>query len=96
MRIDRRGNPGCRKIPTFSEMEGSTALTGNRKSESDRTESKGGQGEDSFGSVPSSPSDAFSDLERTEGGLVKNVISILAAVGRALKEIKQGSSRSYD
>lgn len=96
MRIDRRGNPGFRKIPISEETEGDSTLTVNRRSEPDRMESKGGQGENRVGSYPSSPSDAFSDLERTDGGLVKNVISIFEAVGRALKEIRQGSSRPYD
>jgi len=96
MRIDRRGNPGYRKIPISGEMEGIVDPAGNRKSEQDRLDSKGGRDENRVGFSPSSPSDAFSDLECTDGGLVKNFVSMLAAVGRALKEIRQGNSKSFD
>jgi len=96
MRIDRRGNPGYRKIPISGEMEGDVDLNRNRKSEPGRLESEAGRGENRVSCSPSSPSDAFSDLDRTDGGLVKNFISMLAAVGRALKEIRQGNSKSFD
>jgi len=96
MRIDRRGHPGYRKIPISGKMEGIIDPGGNRKSEQDRLNSKGDRNENRVGCSPSSPSDAFSDLERTDGGLVKNIVSMLTAVGRALKEIRQGDSKSFD
>lgn len=96
MRIDRRGTPGYRKIPADGELAGNVDLTGNRQPEPFHTERIGDHGENQDGNLPSTPSDAFSDLECTDSGFLKNVTDIFMAVGRALKDIKQGSSRTFD
>ncbi|MBE9552699.1 MAG: hypothetical protein IMF05_04455 [Proteobacteria bacterium] len=96
MRIDRRGNPGYRKIPAAGELAGNVDLTGNRQPEPLHAERIGDNGENQDGSFPSTPSDAFSELECTDSGFLKNVTSIFTAVGRALKDIKQGDSRTFD
>ncbi|MDH5556966.1 MAG: hypothetical protein OEZ03_06415 [Alphaproteobacteria bacterium] len=96
MRIDRRGNPGYRKIPTAEELESNVDLTGNRKFVSANASDVSGTGDSRGGNVASTPSDAFRDLEYENHGLLKNIASMFIAVGRALKDIKQGSSRTYD
>lgn len=96
MRIDRRGNPGYRKVPTAEELEGNVDLTGNQKIASVHASSVGGQGERRDGDAAFMPSDAFSDLECESRGFLKDIVSMFTAVGRALKDIKQGSSRTFD
>lgn len=96
MRIDRRGNMGYRKIPAFGDVDGNPGTAevrqpGQTPAESDREDR--GKRNDNF---PSTPSDAFSDLDHEENGFWKNVANMFAAVGRALKEIKQGSSKTFD
>lgn len=96
MRIDRRGNPGYRKIPTAEELEGNVDLTGNQKIVPVHASNVGGHGESRDVGIASTPSKAFSDLECENRGFLKNVTNIFVAVGRALKDIKQGSSRTFD
>lgn len=96
MRIDRRGNPGYRKIPTAEELEGNVDLTGNNKLASLHVGSADGHGERRGGDDETMPSDAFSDLECENRGFLRNIASMFTAVGRALKDIKQGSSRTFD
>lgn len=96
MRIDRRGNPGYRKVPTAEELEGNVDLIGNNKFASLHARSARGHGERRDGDVAFMPSDAFSDLECENRGFLKNIVSIFTAVGRALKDIRQGSSRTFD
>lgn len=88
MRIDRRGNPAFRRFPSAEELEGNLDLTGN----TGRAEPAMEQAKDH----PSAPSDAFGALENGSGGFLSGVATIFAAVGQALKDIKQGSSKTYD
>lgn len=96
MRIDRRGNPGYREIPAVGESESNVDLTGARQLEPAHVEGVGDHGENRGGDLPSTPSGAFGDLNSKDHGFLKKVASVFAAVGRALKEIKQGSSRTFD
>ena len=96
MRIDRRGNMGYRSIPAFGDVDGNPSATevrqpGQAPAESVREDR--GKRDDN---LPSTPSDAFGDLECTDSGFLENVASLLTAVGRALKDIKQGNSKTFD
>lgn len=88
MRIDRRGNPAFRRFPDADEIGGNLDLTGDAgmdvpagHAEKDRA---------------SAPSDAFGALENGSGGFLSGIATIFGAVGRALKDIKQGSSKTFD
>ncbi len=96
MRIDRRGNPGYRKIPAFGKLDGNTGETGNRQAGQAHAESVRSDRGERDHNVPSTPSDAFSDLESGKNGFLNNVANMFAAVGRALKEVKQGNSKTFD
>ena len=96
MRIDRRGNPAYRNFPAFGKLDGDPGETGNQQLGPARAESVGedrGKRDDNF---PSTPSDAFSNLECEKSGFLNDVANMFAAVGRALKDIKQGNSRTFD
>jgi hypothetical protein len=88
MRIDRRGNPAFRKFPDAEELKGNVDLTGNA-----------GLGEPAMGAAedrPCTPSDAFGVLDNKDGGFLSGIANIFAAVGQALKDIKQGNSKTFD
>jgi len=40
--------------------------------------------------------EAFSRLDSRQGGLLKSLGSVFAAVGIALRDIRQGNSRTFD
>ena len=96
MRIDRRGNPAYRKIPAFGKLDGNPGETeisqpGQARAESVRSDR--GERDDN---VPSTPSDAFSGLKCEKSGFLNDVANMFEAVGRALKDIKQGNSKTFD
>jgi hypothetical protein len=93
MRIDRRGNPAYRNIPAFGKLDDNPGETGIRQRGQTRAESDRGERDDK---VPSTPSDAFSDLECEESGFWNNIANMFTAVGRALQDIKQGNSKTFD
>ena len=95
MRIDRRGNPGNRKIPAFGDIDGNLdeVKIPNAGHPPDGAEiGRKGRVKD----VPSNPSDAFSDLDYKERGFFNKFATVITAVGRALKDIKQGNSKTFD
>ena len=96
MRIDRRGNMGYRNIPAFGDVDGSPCATEVSQQEQTPAESVRSDRGERDHNVPSTPSDAFSDLECETNGFLNNVANMFAAVGCALKEIKQGNSKTFD
>lgn len=96
MRIDRRGNPGYRKIPAFGDTDGNLGEAGIRQPEQTPADGVGSGREQRDDKLPSAPSDAFSDLESKKIGFFNNIATIFDAVGRALKDIKQGNSKTFD
>lgn len=88
MRIDRRGNTAFRKFPIADELEGNTDLTGNAGPYAPATNEAKDR--------PSAASDAFVALASDGRGLLTGITAIFAAVGQALKDIKQGSSKTFD
>ena len=96
MRIDRRGNMGHRNIPAFGDADGNPCASELRQpgqAPAESVQSDRGKRDDN---LPSTPSDAFSDMECTDSGFLKNVANIFTAVGRALKDIKQGNAKTFD
>lgn len=96
MRIDRRGNPAYRKIPAFGKLDGDPGETGNQQPRPAHAESVRNDRGKRDDNIPSTPSDAFSDLECEKSGFLNDVANMFAAVGSALKEIKQGNSKTFD
>ena len=88
MRIDRRGNPAFRRFPCADALKGNTDLTGNAgpcDPAKDEAENR-----------PSTASDAFETLGSDGRGILPGIAAIFAAVGQALKDIKQGSAKTFD
>lgn len=96
MRIDRRGNPALRKFPEAGEIKENIDLTG-----------IAGTGPEVHADIPrhageltrvraSVPLDAFNALESGDHNFVGKVARVFAAVGDALRDIKQGSSKTFD
>lgn len=88
MRIDRRGNPAFRRFPDAKEVRDNLDLTGEA--------GMSGNSGDAVKDRPSVPSEAFGALENGSGGIMSGIATIFAAVGKALKDIKQGSSKTFD
>jgi hypothetical protein len=87
---------GYRNIPAFGDVAGNPCATevrqpGEAPAKSMREDR--GKPDDN---LRSTPSDAFSDLEYTDSGFLKNVAKLFTAVGRARKDIKQGNAKTFD
>lgn len=96
MRIDRRGNMGYRNIPAFGDVDGNPRATEVRQPGEVPAENLREDRGKRYDNLPSTPSDAFSDMECTDSGFLKNVANIFTAVRLALKDIKQGNSKTFD
>lgn len=93
MRIDRRGNPASRRLPVAAEVERNVDLTGDGPT---RLPESVDIGETTGKDRPAVPSDAFNKLGSGPGGFLNGLGNVFAAVGLALRDIRQGNSRTYD
>lgn len=96
MRIDRRGNPAFRKFPVAEELKGNIDLTGNVLPGPASPDCPAGQEGELARDRPSTPFDAFEVLGNGGSGFLKGAANVFAAVRQALKDIKQGNSKTFD
>lgn len=88
MRIDRRGSPSYPVIPDIPD----SGSAGDTEENHDRLAIRTGGSE----SDQTSLIDVFSELDCKDCGFFTRAARLFDAVGRALREIRQGNSRTFD